>query len=81
MRRMMEFLNQHQLPLELAMPLYRTYGDVALEAVRSNPYLLSGWEFGVDFSQGRRPGSGAGRGGGGSPGAERLACSLSWTTT
>ncbi len=51
MRRMMEFLNQHQLPLELAMPLYRTYGDVALEAVRSNPYLLSGWEFGVDFSQ------------------------------
>ena len=51
MRRMMEFLNQHQLPLELAMPLYRNYGDVALEAVRSNPYLLSGWEFGVDFSQ------------------------------
>ena len=51
MRRLMEFLSQHQLPLELAMPLYRSYGDVALEAVRSNPYLLSGWEFGVDFSQ------------------------------
>ncbi|MEI3140803.1 MAG: helix-hairpin-helix domain-containing protein [Lawsonibacter sp.] len=36
----MEFLTEHQLPLELAMPLYRAYGDVALEAVRANPYLL-----------------------------------------
>ena len=50
MRRLMEFLTEHQLPLELAMPLRRAYGDVALEVLRSNPYLLVGEEFGVEFS-------------------------------
>ena len=50
MRRLMEFLTEHQLPLELSMPLYRSYGDVALEVVRSNPYLLAEPEFGVEFS-------------------------------
>ena len=51
MRRLMEFLSGNQLPLELAMPLSRAYGDVALEVLSSNPYLLVGEEFGVDFSQ------------------------------
>ena len=51
MRRLMEFLTAHQLPLELSMPLYRAYGDVALEVLRSNPYLLVGEDVGVDFSQ------------------------------
>ena len=50
MRRLMEFLTEHALPLELAMPLWRAYGDVALEVLRANPYLLVGEEFGVDFS-------------------------------
>jgi len=50
MRRLMEFLTEHRLPLELAMPLRRAYGDVALEVLKANPYLLVGEEFGVEFS-------------------------------
>ena len=50
-RRLMEFLTEHQLPLELAAPLRRIYGDVALEVVKNNPYLLADGEFGVEFSQ------------------------------
>ena len=51
MRMLLEFLTAHQLPLELAMPLRRAYGDVALEVVKANPYLLVNEEFGVEFSQ------------------------------
>ena len=51
MRRLLEFLAEHQLPVELSGPLYRAYGDVALEVMRSNPYVLSSGEFGVDFSK------------------------------
>ena len=51
MRRLMEFLTEHQLPLELAAPLHQSYGDLALEVVRDNPYLLVGGEFEVEFSQ------------------------------
>lgn len=50
MRRLMEFLSAHKLPPELAVSLHRAYGDVALEAVKANPYLLVGEELGVDFS-------------------------------
>ena len=51
MRLLMEFLTAHQLPLELAIPLRRAYGDVALEVLKANPYLLVGEEFGVEFSR------------------------------
>ena len=51
MRRLMEFLNEHMLPLELAASLRRAYGDVALEVLKNNPYLLVREEFGVEFSQ------------------------------
>ena len=51
MRRLMEFLTAHSLPLELAAPLRRAYGDVALEVLTANPYLLVGEEFQVEFSQ------------------------------
>ena len=50
-RRLMEFLTDHQLPLELAGLLRRAYGDVALEVVKANPYLLVNEEFEVEFSQ------------------------------
>ena len=50
MRRLLDFLGEHQMPLQLAMPLYRRYGDRALEMVRSNPYLLVDGELGVDFA-------------------------------
>lgn len=50
MRRLLEFLGAHDVPLQLAMPLYRRYGDQALEAVRANPYLLVDGELGVAFA-------------------------------
>ncbi|MCI8678494.1 MAG: ATP-dependent RecD-like DNA helicase [Lawsonibacter sp.] len=50
-RRLMEFLTEHRLPLELAALLRRAYGDVALEVVKANPYLLVNEEFEVEFSQ------------------------------
>ena len=54
MRRLIEFLTDHQLPMALSSPLYRAYGDVALEVVRSNPYLLIGEEFSLPFSDADR---------------------------
>src|SRR5699024_5802703 len=51
MRRLLEFLGDHQLPLQLAMPLYRRYGDRTLEVLRANPYLLVDEELGVRFDQ------------------------------
>ena len=37
MRRLLEFLAANGLPLQLAMPLYRRYGDRTLEVLRNNP--------------------------------------------
>ncbi len=50
-RLLMEFLSAHKLPLELASQLRRAYGDVALEVLKANPYLLAEEEFGIAFSQ------------------------------
>ncbi len=50
MRRLMEFLSVNDLPLSLALRLYRRYGAEAMEAVRSDPYLLVDEVYGVDFS-------------------------------
>ena len=50
MRRLLEFLTSHGLPVELGMPLYRRYGNMALEVLKSNPYLLVDPEIGVDFA-------------------------------
>ncbi len=49
MRRLLEFLGAHGIPLQLAMPLYRRYGDRALEVLKGNPYLLVDEELGVAF--------------------------------
>ncbi len=49
MRRLMDFLRQNDLPSDLALPLYRLYGDEALEEVRANPYLLTREELEVPF--------------------------------
>ena len=40
MRRLLDFLSAHGLPLSAAMPLYRRYGDLALNVLRTEPYLL-----------------------------------------
>ncbi len=50
MRRLMDFLSANLLPPALAMPLYSRYGSGALDAVRENPYILTGDGFFVDFS-------------------------------
>jgi len=51
MRLMLDFLTRHQLPLTLAMPLYRRYGEKALDMVEENPYLLVDGELAVPFAQ------------------------------
>ena len=51
MRRLMEFLSQHAIPMEVAVPLRRAYGDVALEVLKNNPYILVEGEFGLEFSK------------------------------
>lgn len=50
MRRLLDFLGTHELPLQLGMPLYRRYGDLALDVLRDNPYLLVDEELGVPFA-------------------------------
>lgn len=50
MRRLLDFLGAHGLPLTLAMPLYRRFGPRALEALKDNPYLLLEGEEPVAFS-------------------------------
>ena len=48
-RRLLDFLSSHGLPLQIAMPLYRQYGDMALTAVRADPYLLVEEPYFVSF--------------------------------
>jgi exodeoxyribonuclease V alpha subunit len=49
MRKLLEFMLSNGLPAELAMPLYRAYGDLAVEALQDDPYLLTDPFFGGDF--------------------------------
>lgn len=50
-RRLIEFLTLHHLPAELALRLYRAYGELAVDAVRDDPYLLTDPFFGAEFAQ------------------------------
>ena len=49
MRRLLEFLGEHSLPLQCAMPIYRRYGDLSREVLQDNPYLLVDPELGIQF--------------------------------
>ena len=40
MRQLMEFLAAHQLPAELAMQVYKLYGENAIELLYEDPYIL-----------------------------------------
>lgn len=51
LRRLMEFLNSHELRPQLAMKLYRYYGDGSLEILQANPYILSTEYIGADFNE------------------------------
>ena len=50
MRILLDFLGEYNLPLTLAMPLYRRFGYAAPDLVRENPYLLTEGDLGLDFS-------------------------------
>ncbi|MDF2838387.1 MAG: RecD-like helicase YrrC, partial [Evtepia sp.] len=49
MRRLLDFLSAHDLPLQAAIPLYRRLGEDALIAIRNNPYLLTDETIGAAF--------------------------------
>ncbi|MDE6839823.1 MAG: ATP-dependent RecD-like DNA helicase [Oscillospiraceae bacterium] len=51
MRRLAEFLSEHRLPLAAAMPLYKRFGDLAVDVVRDNPYLLADRSLEIPFAQ------------------------------
>ena len=50
LRQVMEFLARYDLPVSLAMPLQRTYGEHTVQCLRDDPYILSRAQYGVDFS-------------------------------
>ena len=54
MRRLVEFLTQFQLPVSLALALWRRYADRAIDILRSDPYLLLDEELGVRFADADR---------------------------
>ncbi len=49
MRLLMEFLTQRGLGPQYAVPLWRLYGEKALEALQEDPYILTRELFGADF--------------------------------
>lgn len=50
MRRLIEFLTLHHLPGELAVKLYRLYGEQAVELLYNDPYLLTESGLDADFA-------------------------------
>ena len=50
-RRLIEFLTMYHLPAQLAVRLYRAYGELAQEALHDDPYLLTDPYYNADFSQ------------------------------
>ena len=51
MRRLIEFLARYHLPAALALRLYRAYGEVAVDAVQEEPYMLLQPYYGASFGQ------------------------------
>lgn len=49
-RRLIEFLVGHHLPPELAMRVYKVYGDLSIEVLQDDPYLLTEPFMGAPFS-------------------------------
>ncbi len=49
-RRLIEFLSAYHIPAEIAVRVYRVYGERSLELVHENPYLLAQPQFGASFA-------------------------------
>ena len=50
-RRLIEFLSEFGLRSQIAVRLYRVYGEYAVEQVKANPYSLTREEFGASFME------------------------------
>ena len=50
MRRLIEFLSLHHLPAELAIRLYRLWGDESMDIIYSDPYCLTEPGLDADFA-------------------------------
>ena len=51
MRRLMEYLFQYGIAPYVSIRLYKWYGDMAIDFLRDNPYLLTDERLGVSFGQ------------------------------
>ena len=51
LRHLAEFLTQCGLPAELAVPIFRAYGELSMMAISDNPYFLTGEGFRADFAR------------------------------
>lgn len=49
LRRLMEFLSGYGIRPELAVRVFRFYGDDSMDAIKENPYILVNENFGGDF--------------------------------
>lgn len=51
LRRLAEFLGGYGLPADLAVRVYRAYGELSMMAIQDNPYFLTEEGFGAPFAQ------------------------------
>ena len=51
LRHLVEFLTQYQLPTELAVSVFRVYGELSMMAIQDNPYFLTEEHFHADFTK------------------------------
>ena len=51
LRRLAEFFSSYHLPSDLAVRVYRAYGELSMMAIQDNPYFLTEEGFGADFSR------------------------------
>ena len=50
MRKLLEYFLSNGLPSSLAAPFFRAYGDLSVDALEEDPYLLTEPVFGADFA-------------------------------
>ena len=51
LRHLVEFLAQYELPTELAVSVFRAYGELSMMAIQDNPYFLTEEGFHAPFAQ------------------------------
>ena len=51
LRHLSEFLSSYRLPAELAVRVYKAYGELSMMAIQDNPYFLTEESYHADFSK------------------------------